>query len=241
MRVLMQTRYILVLAAVTLACGCASSPAVKDLNARLTSLEMVSKKPPDATYVVDPPDSIYIEFGNEPDLTVTEQLRQDGVVVLPHVGEVKLAGMTTQQIREKLEETYAEFYKEPEFVVKVATYRSKHLYVYGEVRSQGTQTYTGYQTLSDVIGAAGGLTQRAKAKHVKVVRGDPDDPEVFRADVRKLIRQGDTSQDVSLAENDVVYVPPTALAWIGYRINEVLFPFRSAFSALGLFRTVEGD
>ncbi len=231
---------LLALAAATVLTGCASSD-VKDLNARLTSLEMVSKKPPDATYVVDPPDSIYIEFGNEPGLNVTERLRQDGVVMLPHVGEVKLAGMTTKQIQQKLEDIYAEYYKEPQFTVKVAEYRSKHLYVYGEVRSEGTQAYTGYQTLSDVIGAAGGLTQRAWARKTKVVRGDPEHPDVFRADLRALIRGGDTTQDVSLAENDVVYVPPTPLAWIGYRINEVLFPFRSAFSAVGMYRTVEGD
>ena len=241
MRSFMRTRVVLALAVAAIACGCASSPDIKGLNARLTSLEMVSKKPPNATYIVDPPDSIQVSFLNEEGLVVNERLRQDGIVPLPHVGDVEVAGMTTDQIQAKLEKTYAEYYKDPQFRVKVTAYRSKHLYVYGEVRGQGTQPYTGYQTLSDVIGAAGGLTQRARARRVKVIRGDPDDPEVFRADVRKLIRKGDTTQDVSMAENDVVYVPPTALAWVGYRINEVLFPFRSVLSALGVVRTLEGQ
>ena len=44
----------------------------------------------------------------------------------------------------------------------------------------------------------------------------------------------ETIQDVSLAENDVVYVPPTVLAWVGYQIQSLLFPARSAVSLAGV-------
>ena len=219
--------------------GCAQKN-ITDLNKRLVSLERVSKKPPDATYVVDPPDSIQIQFMNEPDLSLVEQVRQDGIVTLPHVGETKVAGMSTKEIREKLEEMYAPYYQDPEFVVRVTAYRSKHIYLFGEVRGPGSRPYTGYQTVMDAIGGVGGVTTRAAAHRIKVVRGDPDEPETFRLNLWKLIRHGENRQEVSLAENDVIYVPPTHLAWVGYRINDLLFPFRSAISAVNTAENV-GD
>lgn len=232
---------LLCVAIVGICAGCASQETVKDINQRLTSLDMARKKPPDATYVVDPPDGITVEVVNQPEETTTQQVRQDGVVTLPHIGEVEVAGMTTKEIKEKLEEEYEKYYKEPDVVVTVSSYQSKHIFIYGEVRGEGQQPYTGYQTVADVIGAAGGVSRFAKTSSVKVIRGDPDNPEVYEIDLDELLYEGNTLQNVSLAENDVVYVPPTILARIGYAIDSVLFPFRSLFSAWRMGRFVSGD
>ncbi|MGD2174283.1 MAG: polysaccharide biosynthesis/export family protein [Candidatus Brocadiaceae bacterium] len=207
--------------------GCAR---LGDLNRRLVSLAEVSKKAPNAPYIVDPPDTIRVEFVDEPQLTREVQLRSDGFVTLPLLEDVHLAGRTTPEIRERLEELYAKFYKEPQILVTVTQFRSKHIYVYGEVGRQGQIPYTGYQTLSDAIGTAGGVTRRAAWGRVKVIRGDPEDPEVFSVDLDDLVLDGDTRWDVSLAENDVIYVPPTVLAWIGYQIESLLFPTRGVTS-----------
>ncbi len=223
-----------------LAGGCAAEK-VMQINERLTSLQAVSKKPPDATYVVDPPDSIQVEIFNEPELSRTVQVRQDGQVTLAHVGEVEVAGLTPIQIQQKLAEAYSRFYKEPEILVTVAVYRSKHIYVYGEVGAEGTQAYTGYQKVSDAIGDAGGITWRAASSRVRVIRGDPHDPEIYMVDLDELVFEGDTRQDVSLAEDDVVYVPPNVLAWIGYQMDNLLFPFRGVLGVLSTTQIISGD
>jgi polysaccharide export outer membrane protein len=215
-----------------LSVGCASKQAAL-LNGRLTSLEMIRKRPADAEYVVEPPDVIKVEALDEPALTRSVQLRQDGMIVLPLLEEVHVAGMTTAQIRQKLEDLYSTYYKEPQLLVTVEAYRSKHITVYGEVRRQGAQAYTGYQTVADAVGQAGGVTWRSAPTRVRVIRGDPDAPEIYKVNLKKLLLKGDTRQDVSLAENDVVYVPPNLLAWLAYQIDNILFPFRGALSAVG--------
>ncbi len=212
-----------------------------DLNKRLVELEAVEKVRPDATYTVDPPDRIRIEFMNEPALTREVEIRSDGMVTLPHLEDVYVAGMTTIEIREMLEELYAEFYKEPRLLVAVTAFRSKHIFVYGEVGSRGRQAFTGRQHISDVIGQAGGVTRRAAPRRVRVIRGDPEDPEVYRVNLNALLLHGDRLQDVSIAENDVVYVPPNALAWVGYQADNLLFPFRGIIGLMGVYRTIEGD
>jgi len=223
-----------------LATGCANQKYVRELNKRLTSLQAVTKVPPNAGYTVDPPDVISVEFLNETELTRNVEVRSDGMVTLPYLEDVKVGGMTTVEIREKLEDLYAAYYKEPKILVSVSSYRSKHLYIYGEVGSRGSQAYTGYQHVSDVIGQAGGITRRAAPGRVKVIRGDPEDPEIYRVDLDALLFEGDRLEDVSLAENDVVYVPPNRLAWVGYQMDNLLFPFRGILSLLGTVRTVEG-
>lgn len=216
--------------------GCASEKPLQ-INRRLTSLRMVSKKPPDAEYVVDPPDVLQLEFSNMEEQGRTARLRQDGTITLPLLREVKVAGMTPEEIRKKLETQYAQYYKDPQVLVSVAQHASKFVFIYGEVGRQGRVPYSGYTTVSDLIGQVGGVSRRAAIGRVKVIRGDPDDTEVFSVDLDELVMEGNVWQNVSLAENDVVYVPPTIPAWIGYQIEAVLFPFRSV---LGAAATAEG-
>jgi len=219
--------------------GCASKE-ILDINQRLTSPDLARKSAPDALYVVDPPDAISIEFlGEGIDVAGrSAQLRQDGTITLPYLEDVKVGGMTTVAIREKLESLYAKYYKKPKILVSVVGYNSKHVYVYGEVAGgRGAVPYTGSQTVTDVIGQVGGITPRSAPWRVRVIRGDLDEKEVFKVNLKKLIYEGETRQNVSLAENDVLYVPPNALAWVGYQIDNLLFPFRSVFAAVGTART----
>jgi polysaccharide export outer membrane protein len=216
--------------------GC-RGPAI-DYSKRLTSLDMVKKRPPDALYTVDPPDQISIEFTGQAEMNRSVVLRSDGRVTLPLLGDILVAGKTTKEITDLLSQAYSKYYKDPQLLVSVTGYNSKHIYMYGEVGRPGQLPYTGYMTVRDAIGEVGGVTSRAASGRVKVVRGDPDDPEIFKVDLDAMIDDGDTLQDVSLAENDTVYVPPTVLAWIGYQVDSLLFPFRSLVSAIFTANTV---
>ncbi len=82
------------------------------------------------------------------------------------------------------------------------------IYVFGEVEKPGAYTFSGAQMhLLDVIAEAGGATVFASASNTKIVRGDPTRPEIMNADLKQLIEQGDQSQNIVLADGDLVYVP----------------------------------
>jgi protein involved in polysaccharide export with SLBB domain len=179
---------------------------------------------------------IRIEFMSPvppPEEPRTETLRQDGVVTLPYLEDVVVGGLTTIQIREKLEDLYSKYYKEPKILVSVVGFNSKHIYVYGEGGRSGTVAYTGHQTFTEVMGEIGGFTTRAAYWRCKVIRGDPDHPEMTTVNFRKIMLEGDRREDVSIAEGDIIRIPPTWLAWIGYQIGDLLFPFQSVLSAAG--------
>lgn len=225
------------LALVALA-GC-RAPEVTEINNRLTSPDIITKKPPNADYIVEPPDVVRVVIIGEPDLTQEAQVRQDGYITFPHIPDQKVVGLTTVEIEELLAEAYSDLVRGPEVHVTVTSYRSKHVYVYGEVGRRGSLPYTGTQTIADVIGSVGGVTRRSAPRRARVIRGDISEPEVFMVDLYALYLKGDRRQDVSLSEDDVVYVPPNVFAWVGYQVDNILFPFRGILGLGGAVLSAE--
>jgi protein involved in polysaccharide export with SLBB domain len=85
---------------------------------------------------------------------------------------------------------------------------ANRVYVFGEVKDPGLYTFTGSKMhIFDAISKAGGPTVFATEESTKIVRGDVTHPEILSVDLKKLIVQGDQTQNVLLASGDLVYVP----------------------------------
>ncbi len=209
------------------------------MRERILDLRATERHSPNADYVVDPPDELRIEFLADEDRYLNRDVtvRQDGCITLLLLDDVQVDGMTPMSIADKLEERYSEFIKEPRILVTVTAYRSKRIFVTGEVGRQGSIPYTGQQTVADALGEVGGLTRRAWLAHAKVIRGDVDDPEIYAIDLNELLFAGDMKQNIMLAEDDHLRVPPNPFAWAGYQLDNLLYPFRSILST---FSTGEG-
>jgi len=88
------------------------------------------------------------------------------------------------------------------------TQDANRVYVFGEVEKPGMYTFSGDgMRMFEVISKAGGVTVFATSSSTKIVRGDITKPEVISADLKKLLEQGDHSQNIMLASGDLVYVP----------------------------------
>ena len=75
--------------------------------------------------------------------------------------------------------------------------------------------------LIDAISEAGGPTVFATASSTKVVRGDINNPEVFSADLDRLLEEGDQTQNVVLASGDFVYVPRNAFGDVNIFLQQI--------------------
>jgi polysaccharide export outer membrane protein len=82
------------------------------------------------------------------------------------------------------------------------------VYVFGEVTKPGVYTFEGSDMrLADAISEAGGPTIFASESETRVVRGDITQPEIISANLKRLIEEGDQSQNITLANRDLIYVP----------------------------------
>lgn len=187
-------------------------------------------------YVVMPPDSVEISSSSAPEVDgETQIVRQDGKISLRLIGEVKIAGLTPLEISHKLESLLQKYYVDPKVNVRVLNNSSKKLYVFGQVAAAGGMTYTGRDTVLSVLAKAQ-PTFLAWKSQVKVIRPSHEDSmrSVMTVDVDRILTEGRLDQNVLLQEGDIIYVPPTPMAWVGLRLQEFLFPFGPVLQAVGL-------
>lgn len=222
------------------ACGCQSShrDMVQFLKAHEHAVSAIE-------YRVGVPDQLSISAPQVLEIDRVEQtIQPDGKINLRLLGPVKVVGMTEKEIAAKLVELLRPYYEDPKVQVRVRQYRSKRIYVYGQVGNSGVSggslaqetwrslPYTGRDSVLDVL-AQTGLSFISWRSQVRVIRSSPHEDQRHNVviDVQHMMQTGDTSQNVLLQPNDIVYVPPTPLGWVGLRIQEVLFPFQPVINA----------
>ncbi|MEP0841795.1 MAG: polysaccharide export protein [Phycisphaerae bacterium] len=181
-------------------------------------------------YRIEPPDVIEISSPTCPEVDgETQRVGADGKVTLKLLGDVKISDLTPREAGAKLREHLAVYYVDPEVSVRVVGYESKKVFVFGEVGNPGARPFTGRDSVLDVL-AGTRLLRTSWGAMVKVIRPGPteQDRHEIVVDVDRIMQTGDLRQNVLLEEGDIVYVPPTPLAFAGQCIMQVLFPLSAA-------------
>lgn len=183
--------------------------------------------------IVQPPDAIEIYSPDAPEIDGEVQvIDAAGKISLRLIGQVKVAGMTTVEIARKLEGILSKYYSDPTVRVRLARRRSKRIYVFGQVGQSGAYPYTGRDTVLSILAKAN-LSFLAWKSRIKVIRPSHEEGErhVLVVDAGKIMEKGDLEMNVLLEEGDIIYVPPTPLAWLGLQARNILFPVRQVTRA----------
>ena len=89
----------------------------------------------------------------------------DGTISLPYIGKFQAAGLTEEELRQKLIEQLQLYMYSPRVVVFVKEYRSRQVAVLGAVVRPGVYSLSsGGDTLLDIISQAGGIAPGADPK-----------------------------------------------------------------------------
>lgn len=111
------------------------------------------------------------------------------------------------------------------------------LQILGQVRSPGTYSYRKGIKLLEGITLAGGFTDNADLKNVKVHRSGSK-PETVKLNIEEILIKGKMEKDIALQGGDIVYVPRTKVAWWNWFVTNIA-PTLTLLSALILlFRTI---
>lgn len=139
-----------------------------------------------------------------PSFTYTVQ--PDGMIELPEVGFVQLAGMNIQEAQLHLEELYAEYYKKPFAQIQIVNNRA--IVFSGEGGNASVVPLRNQNmTLIEVLAMAGGVAERGNASKVKLIRRYDDKPyDVFLMDLSTI--EGIQYANMIVQANDVIYVEP---------------------------------
>ena len=218
--------------------GCFSSNP-KDLKAFLMPDKVdVSTR----NYILHPPDEIEIHCSSVPEIDMqSQQIRPDGRIGFEAVGEIYAAGKTPAQVANELRTKILELYQvegDNPIDVRVVAFRSKRIYVFGQVGSPGAQVYSGRDTVLGAIALAGSPTILAWKERIQVIRPSANKnvkAKIYEFNFDRAAAHGDATKDVLLQEGDIIYVPPTILAAAAMLIEEFMRPIARSFSGYYMF------
>jgi polysaccharide export outer membrane protein len=215
--------------------GCFSSNP-RDIEA-FTMPDMVEVS--STRYVLSPPDEIEIHCSKVPEIDLQrQQIRPDGKISFEGVGEMGAAGKTPAQVATELRKNILDLYQEDlvgekSVDVRVVAFRSKRYYVLGQVSTPGAQVYSGRDTVLGAIALAGSPTVLAWTDRMQIIRPaktSTGESRIFELNWHAMVIHGDMSKNVLLEDGDIIYVPPTVLAWAAMKIEEFIRPIARAFS-----------
>ena len=131
------------------------------------------------------------------------EIDQQGMLDFPYAGKLKLAGLTTVEAHERVVRSLSRYLKNPKVTMRVLTYRSKRVYVDGEVKQPGVQAINDLpMTLTEALNRAGGVTPMADQSRIMVSR----EGKTYQINMPQLVQRSVNPSSIMLASGDVVRV-----------------------------------
>lgn len=151
----------------------------------------------------------------------------DGYATIPYVGNMKLIGMTRDEAADAIKERLSKYIKIPNLVLSVKNYGARRVYVMGEVANPGIQdmpidNLNAYAAIT----SAGGFTKRGRSTRVQVIRVVDGTMYYRQLNMKAFIRRHDLTQNVTIQDGDIVYVPKSN----GIRWTEDILPYFQAYT-----------
>jgi polysaccharide biosynthesis/export protein len=163
-------------------------------------------KPSDDAFVIGNDDVLAINVWKEPDLSRSIQVRSDGKISLPLLGEVQATGRTPLQLEQDIATKLRDFLTKPEVTVMVEQINSKKFNILGQVTKPGSYSLALAPTIVDAIAIAGGPKDFAKQKSIYILRQNPGNSQTRIVFNYKDFLKGKV-QNVELEPHDTVVVP----------------------------------
>ena len=127
----------------------------------------------------------------------------DGQVKVPTLGRIKLDSLTIREAEKFLEEKYKTYFKDP-FVFLEVTNKRVVVFSSGSSKGQVIKITSENYTLVEALAEAGGISDYGKAYRIKHLRGDLNNPEVYKFNIRKL--EDIRNINFQVLSNDIIYV-----------------------------------
>jgi polysaccharide export outer membrane protein len=244
----------------------ALAPAPPPPQAPPPALQQPTAPPPPATteprptgsgngYRVGPGDVLHIAVYGHGDLDQTVAVQPDGSVVLPLIGSVPAGGATTGEVERQISTRLAKgLIRDAHVSVTVQQYRSKLVFVVGEVSRPGAYPLAGETRIVEILARAGPLTKDASSDILVVRPAEPAERpvlpaqvkvreeqragghglppgQVLRVDVR-AIQAGRLDENLVLEPNDTVFVPLAEQVFVTGEVRSPgAVPFRRGITA----------
>jgi protein involved in polysaccharide export with SLBB domain len=168
------------------------------------------------TYTLGPDDVVQIDIMRHPEFSGIYPINMEGRLQYKFVGDMDVNGMTKKQLEERVKDAISVFVNAPEVNVTVLEYRSKFIYVLGEVGAPG-KYYMRSESIPirEAVFEAGLPTTAAAMRKCRIITPTAKgNPKVKKVNLYEILYGGDLKKNISMRPGEVLYVPATVMAKI---------------------------
>jgi polysaccharide export outer membrane protein len=161
-----------------------------------------------ADYRLSPGDKLRVEVYKDTQLSQSLQVRPDGKVTLPLVGDIVATDLTPIELRDRIANSLKEYVTNPVVTVIVVEASPLMVYVMGEVTQPGSIPMRGQMTVLQALAMAGGFREFANPKDIRILRRAPGNQasvQTIRFNYNDAVKGN--SAPVFLNPGDMVVVP----------------------------------
>lgn len=159
------------------------------------------------------PNSFQLQTGNrleivvyrEEDLSGVYEIDPSGNLTFPLIGEIQAAGLEVEKFREELNTRLKKYLVNPQISISRAEDTTKSISVLGHVTKPGIYDYAPGSTLMRLISAAGGFSESANKRKIKIVRLVSGEKKVILINSLNIING--SADDPKLESGDIIFIP----------------------------------
>lgn len=156
-----------------------------------------------STYRIGAPDILQIRVWGEERLSGPVQVRPDGKIALPLIGELQASDLTPEQLKNSLIKALDEFMNKPEVFVSVLSVLSKKFQIGGEINRPGTYPLVVPIPVLEALTNAGGFKDFAKTKKITILRKG----QLIKFNYNDVVRGKNMEQNILVENGDYIHVP----------------------------------
>jgi polysaccharide biosynthesis/export protein len=157
-------------------------------------------------YRLGPEDVLHVSVWENKELTLDVLVRPDGKISLPLIQDVEAEGLTAMEVASVVQQKLTTYLVEPIVSVIVTQVNAPKIYVVGNVARPGHFPLRGDVSVLQALSLAGGFTQFASPRSIKLVRGVGAKQEVRRINYYNLLDEGG-KENYLLKPGDTIVVP----------------------------------
>ena len=157
-------------------------------------------------YRLGPEDVLHVSVWENKELTVDVVVRPDGKISMPLIQDVQAEGLTAAELASGIQKRLVAYIKDPQVSVIVTNVNAPKIFVIGNVAKPGPYLLRSDMSILQALSMAGGFTQFASPRSIKLVRGTGAKQEVRKVNYYSLIDEGGEGNYI-LKPGDTIVVP----------------------------------
>lgn len=188
--------------------------------------------PVPADYVLGPGDELLVRAWGAVDLELRTRIDRNGLVNIPRVGPVRVAGLRASEVEGYLTQQVGRLFRNFQLNVTLGQLRSIQVFVVGQARRPGQYTVSSLSTLMNAVFASGGPAVNGSMRRIQLRRAGAV---VAELDLYDFLLKGDLTNDRPLLPGDtIVYLPQgPQVALIGATDKPAVYELRGETETLG--------